>query len=446
MQVTRQDIDQLNATLLVTVEPQDYQEKVEKQLKDIRRKANIPGFRPGMVPMSLVKKMYGKAALGEQVNELINDGIFNYIKEQDLKILAEPMPNEEKTPDIDWDNDTTFTFAFDIALEPEFDAKLNGHNHLTYYEIEVTDKMVDDQMTSYAERFGIQKDVDEYTEGDILRGTLTEQAENGIVKENAILSPMYMKSEEQKQLFASAKKGDIITFNPSVAYDSDVELSSMLGIKKEDAEAHKGEFTLTINSISHHEASPLDAELFAKVYGADAPQDLDAFRAKVKEEMQNNLKQDQDYRFGLDAKAAVLKKIGQLEYPEEFLKNWLRHSQKDMTEEKLQKEFPQMLEQLTWQLAKDQLTKAYDIKIENDDIVAYAKNVARMQFMQYGLSHVEDEYLTNYANEMMKNEDQLRSMIERVQEEKVYEGIKAAAKVETKTISYEDFGKLFEQK
>ena len=446
MQVTRQDIDQPNATLLVTVEPQDYQEKVEKQLKDIRRKANIPGFRPGMVPMSLVKKMYGKAALGEQVNELINDGIFNYIKEQDLKILAEPMPNEEKTPDIDWDNDTTFTFAFDIALEPEFDAKLNGHNHLTYYEIEVTDKMVDDQMTSYAERFGIQKDVDEYTEGDILRGTLTEQAENGIVKENAILSPMYMKSEEQKQLFASAKKGDIITFNPSVAYDSDVELSSMLGIKKEDTEAHKGEFTLTINSISHHEASPLDAELFAKVYGADAPQDLDAFRAKVKEEMQNNLKQDQDYRFGLDAKAAVLKKIGQLEYPEEFLKNWLRHSQKDMTEEKLQKEFPQMLEQLTWQLAKDQLTKAYDIKIENDDIVAYAKNVARMQFMQYGLSHVEDEYLTNYANEMMKNEDQLRSMIERVQEEKVYEGIKAAAKVETKTISYEDFGKLFEQK
>ena len=310
MQFTRNDIDALNLTLTLTVEPQDYQEKVEKQLKEMRRKANMPGFRVGMVPLNLIRKMYGKAALSEQLNSTLSEALFGYIRDNNLNILGEPLPDEELTREIDLDNPESFVFGFDLALAPAIDAHLDDKTKIKYYEIEVTDKMVDDQMTSYAERFGHQTDVEAYTDGDIIRGTLTEQKEGGIVKEKAVLSPAYMKNDKAKKLFAKAKKNDVVTINLFDAYESDIEVSSLLGIKKEEVEEHKGDFTLAIESISHHEPAALDAELFTMVYGKSAPADLEGFRQKVREEMTENLKQDQEYRFGKDVKDAILKKAG----------------------------------------------------------------------------------------------------------------------------------------
>lgn len=441
MKVTRKDLDKLNAVLTLTIEPADYQEKTEKELKDIRRKANIPGFRKGMVPISLVKKMYGKSVLADVINKTLGEGIYDYIRNEKLNILGEPLPNEDVKREFDWDNPTDFVFDFDIALAPEFDARLTEKDTLTYHEIEITDKMVDDQVTSYAERFGHSEDVEQYTDGDFIRGTLTEQTEGGIVVDKAMLMPSYMKDENQRKLFEGAKKGDVVTFNPSVAYDNDAEVASMLQIEKDKVAEHKGEFALTINSISHHQAAALDAELFAKVFADKAPADIDGFRALVREEMQQTLKQDQDYKFGKDAKEAILKKVGQLEFPDEFLKRWLQVNDKDMTEEKLEKEYPQMLEQLTWQLVVDQLAETYNIKVEQADLTAYAKNIARMQLMQYGLSHVEDNYLEQYAQEILKNENQARGIYSRVQEDKIFEAVKGVVKLKTKKVSYEDFGK-----
>ena len=442
MQITKTDIDQLNAKLTLVVEPQDYEEKVEKELRTIRQRANIPGFRPGKVPASLIKKQYGKAVLAEEINKVIGELLYDYIHEQKLNILGEPLSNEEDTPELDFDNQTSFTFVFDIALAPEFNAKLTAQNKLTQYEIEVTDEMVDNQVKAYAERFGSYESPETAEENDMLRGDLLEQAENGKKIESQVLTPAYM-SAAQKKLFIGAKVGDVITFNPKKAFKNEAELTSLLRMTKEEVDGMKSDFTFTVIGINRHTASPVDASLFDKVYGEGNIKDEAAFRAKIREEIQANMDEDAKYKFGLDAKAAVMKKMEKVVFPEPFLKRWLKVANKDLTDEQIEKDWDKTLDQLRWQLAKDQLAEQFDIKVEADEVRAYAKEVARMQFMQYGLSHVEDQYLESYAQDMLKDENQTRGLYDRVQENKIYAALKDVVKIEEKKISQEDFGKLF---
>lgn len=443
MQFNQSEIKDLMTVLTLTVEPADYQEAVQKELKQLRQKANIPGFRPGMVPAGLVKKMYGKGVMAEVINKTISDALGKYIEEQHLNILGDPLPNEELTPKVDFDTQDTFTFAFDIALAPEFDASLNGHNKLTRYNIEVTDDMVNRQVESYAQRFGDYVEADDVQDGDVIKGLLTEQRENGMTKENAMLNPQYMTDKEQAALFKGAKKGDVITFNPQKAFQSEVEISSLLDITKQEAKELTSDFTFEIQGITRHQAAKIDGELFAKVYGENAITDEADFRAHVKAEIEENMAEDSDYKFGLDAKAAVMKKMEGLTFPEDFLKRWLHATNEKLTDEEIDKDFPQMIEELKWHLAKDQLLKKYNINVEKEDVEDYAKKVAKMQFMQYGLMHVDDAYLTNYAQQMLKDENQLRGIVERVAEQKIYAALKTVVKLEEKSISHADFGKLF---
>lgn len=443
MQFNQSEIKDLMTVLTLTVEPADYQEAVQKELKQLRQKANIPGFRPGMVPAGLVKKMYGKGVMAEVINKTLSDALGKYIEEQHLNILGDPLPNEELTPKVDFDTQDTFTFAFDIALAPEFDASLNGHNKLTHYTIEVTDEMVNNQVESYAQRFGDYVEADDVQDGDVIKGLLTEQRENGMTKENAMLNPQYMTDKEQAALFKGAKKGDVITFNPQKAFQSEVEISSLLDITKQEAKELTSDFTFEIQGITRHQAAKIDGELFAKVYGENAITDEADFRAHVKAEIEENMAEDSDYKFGLDAKAAVMKKMEGLTFPEDFLKRWLHATNEKLTDEEIDKDFPQMIEELKWHLAKDQLLKKYNINVEKEDVEDYAKKVAKMQFMQYGLMHVDDAYLTNYAQQMLKDENQLRGIVERVAEQKIYAALKTVVKLEEKSISHADFGKLF---
>ncbi len=443
MQFNQSEIKDLMTVLTLTVEPADYQEAVQKELKQLRQKANIPGFRPGMVPAGLVKKMYGKGVMAEVINKTLSDALGKYIEEQHLNILGDPLPNEELTPKVDFDTQDTFTFAFDIALAPEFDASLNGHNKLTHYTIEVTDEMVNNQVESYAQRFGDYVEADDVQDGDVIKGLLTEQRENGMTKENAMLNPQYMTDKEQAALFKGAKKGDVITFNPQKAFQSEVEISSLLDITKQEAKELTSDFTFEIQGITRHQAAKIDGELFAKVYGENAIKDEADFRAHVKAEIEENMAEDSDYKFGLDAKAAVMKKMEGLTFPEDFLKRWLHATNEKLTDEEIDKDFPQMIEELKWHLAKDQLLKKYNINVEKEDVEDYAKKVAKMQFMQYGLMHVDDAYLTNYAQQMLKDENQLRGIVERVAEQKIYAALKTVVKLDEKSISHADFGKLF---
>lgn len=381
MKIERSELKDLQSVVKLTLEPADYKEQVEKELKELRRKVQMPGFRPGMVPAGLVKKMYGKGVLAETLNKVIGEQLSKYIEDEKLQILGDPLPNDEQTPDMDLDNQDTFTFAFDIAVAPEFDAKLTAKDKLKQYKVTVTDELVEKQVKAYCERFG------EYV-------------------------------EDKKP----AKKA---------------------GKKAEAAAEEKAEAKADDKPKGHIVPAKLDAELFAKVYGADAPKDAKGFRAKVREDIENSMAEEAKYKFGLDAKEAILKKVAKMELPEEFLKRWVKATNKDMKEEDLERDFPKMLDELKWHLSKDQLMKHFDIKIEHEDVKAFARNVAKLQFMNYGLVHVEDQYLDNFADEMLKNEDQLRGMIERVAENKIYDAIKGVAKIEEKEVSYDDFGKLF---
>lgn len=443
MQFNQSETKDLMTVLTLTVEPADYQEAVQKELKQLRQKANVPGFRPGMVPAGLIKKMYGKGVMAEVINKTLSDALGKYIEEQHLNILGDPLPNEELTPKVDFDTQDTFTFAFDIALAPEFDASLNGHNKLTHYNIEVSDDMVNKQVESYAQRFGDYVEADEVQDGDVIKGLLTEQRENGMTKENAMLNPQYMVDKEQAALFMGAKKGDVITFNPQKAFQNEVEIGSLLDITKQEAKELTSDFTFEIQGITRHQAAKIDGELFAKVYGDNTVKDEADFRAHVKAEIEENMAEDSEYKFGLDAKAAIMKKMEGLAFPEDFLKRWLHATNEKLTDEEIEKDFPQMIEELKWHLAKEQLLKKYNINIEKEDVEDYAKKVAKMQFMQYGLMHVDDAYLTNYAQQILKDENQLRGIVERVAEQKIYAAVKTAVKLEEKSISHDDFGKLF---
>ena len=359
MKIEQSELKDLKAVVKLTIEPADYQEEVAKQLKQVRQKAQMPGFRPGMVPAGLVKKMYGKGILADVLNKKVGEGLQKHIEDNKLQILGDPLPNKEQG-NVDLDHDETFTFAFDIAVAPEFDAKLNGKNKLPEYTIEATKEMVDKQVEAYTNRFG------EYIPEDKEKGTKAE------VKPCAV-----------------------------------------------------------------------DAELFAKVYGPDAPKDEKGFRAKIKEDIERSLAEESKYRFGLDVKAAIMKKMEKVEFPVDFLKRWVLETNEKMTQEELDKDFDKMLDELKWHLAKDQLMKEHNINVEKEEVEAFAKRIAKMQFMQYGLMNVEDEMLGNYAQEMLKNEDQLRGIVERVVEDKLFEAIKGIVKVEPKTVSQEEFDKLF---
>ncbi|MBQ0035076.1 MAG: trigger factor [Bacteroidales bacterium] len=443
MQITKTDIDQLNAKLTLVVEPVDYEEKVAKELRNIRQKASIPGFRPGKVPASLIQKQYGKAVLAEELNKAIGELLYGYIQENNLNILGEPLANDEETPDLDFENQTSFTFVFDIAVAPEFNCKLNGNNKLTHYDVQVTDEMVENQVKGYAERFGQYLDAEAAEEGDMLRGTLVENAENGKTVENQVLTPAYM-TPAQKKKFAGAKVGDVVVFNPKKAFkDNEAELTSLLKVTKEELADIKDEFSFTLTGITRHQAAEINADLFAKVYGEGNVKDEADFRDKVKAEIKANFDQDAEYKFGLDCKAAVMKKMEKIAFPEEFLKRWLLTANKELTMEEVEKDWTKTLDQLRWQLAKDQLAEQFEVKVDAADVKAYAKEIAKMQFMQYGMSHVEDQYLESFATDMLKDENQARGIYDRVQENKIYEALKSVVKLETKEISHEDFGKLF---
>ena len=437
------EVQNLQAQITLVMQPEDYQEQVEKEIRQLRQKAQIPGFRAGNVPKSLIRKMYGKNVLADVINKELGTSLQKYIEENQLHVLGEPLPNEEQNQKVDLEFDNTFTFVFDIALAPELDTKMTGKNKITYYRVKVTDEMVDNQVRSYADRYGSYPEADTVEENDIVRGSVKENKEDGIVKDEAVIYPRYIKDEEIRKQFIGRKKEETIVFNPMKAYDSETEVASLLGIDKDAAKQLTSDFTFTVTSITRHQPAAIDGELFAKIYGDNNIKEEADFRQHIREEIQSNMLQDSEYKFGLDVKQAFMKKNEKVELPQDFLRRWIKLNNEKMTDEDLDKNFPQMIEELKWQLITDQLIRQLDIKVEKEDVDAYAKKVARMQFMQYGLMHIDDQYLDNFAQEMLKKDNQLRNIIERVTEEKIYAAEKNIMKVEEKEVSQEDFNKLF---
>ena len=451
MIIERKDLDQNNATLTVHIEKVDYAEKVDKTLRDFRKKANIPGFRPGMVPVGLVKKMYGKAVLAEEINKLVSDNLFNFIRENHVDILGEPLPNETDQKPFDFETQEEFEFIFDLGLAPQFEVQLTNKDKVKFYNITVSDEMIENQVKSYVGRYGkyIQEEVVE--EKDMIKGELLEMAdgkvnESGIKVKDATLTASYMKDEEQKALFIGAKKGDVIVFNPAKAFENETEISSLLKVSKEAAKTIDTDFQIKIESITRYHESEINQELFDKVYGEGTVATEEEFRAKIKENIQENLVSDSEYKFGIDAQEMLLEKFTDLTFPDVFLKRWVLSSNENLSAETLEVEFPKMIKDLKWQLIKSKLGKAFEVKVEPADVEEYAKKIAKAQFAQYGMIGMDDEILANYAKDMMKKEDTLKNMVEKTTEEKIFACIKQAVKLENKEVSIEDFNKMFETK
>ena len=314
MNISFENPDKINGQLTVTVEESDYKEDVEKTLKDYRKKANMPGFRPGQVPMGMIKRQYGPAVKMDVINKLVGRKVYDYIKENNIPMLGDPLASENHDA-VDLEKDAPYTFVFDIAVAPEFKIELNGKNKIDYYKIQVDDKLIDQQVDSFAARMGEYVKAETFEGNDMLKGDLRELDEQGNTKEGgltveaAVLMPSYIKVEEEKKKFDGAKLGDIITFNPRKAYASDVELASFLKVDKEQVKDHEGDFSYQITEINRLQNHAVNQELFDNIYGKDAVKDEKQFREKIAEGLQAQLEGESDYKFLLDTRAYAEKKV-----------------------------------------------------------------------------------------------------------------------------------------
>ncbi len=451
MNIERKNIDEVSATITLQIEKNDYQEKVEKTLRNYRQKANIPGFRPGNIPASLVKKMYGKAVLAEEVNKLISEKLFGYIRENDIRILGEPLPSLTEQKEIDFDTQDSFEFVFDIGIAPEFEMELSKKESAPFYDIQVDEKMLENAVKSYTERFGSYNQADEVEEADVLKGELLELNADGKVNEEgikaaeAVLSPKYMKDDVQKALFAGAKKEGVVVFNPKKAFENETEISSLLKISKEEAKELTADFQLTIKEITRFKEAELNQELFDKAFGEGTVKSEEEFKQKLTEEIKTSLTVDSDYKFMIDAREMLVKKLENVQFPDEFLKRWLLVTDENKTEKIVEEQYPKMIKELKWHLIKEKIAKDKEIKIEDADLIAFAKKVAQAQFAQYGMMGLPDDMLENYAKEMLKKEDAVRNMVDRVMDEKILAIVKSSIKLNTKKISLDNFNNLFKE-
>ena len=441
MNITFENADKVNGLMTITVEENDFKEAVEKTLKDYRKKANVPGFRPGQVPMGMIKRMYGTAVKMDAINRVVGQEMYKYVKDNNIQMLGEPLPHEGNEA-VDIEKPAPYTFQFDLAVAPEINVKLSGHDKIDYLTIDVDDKLIDQQVRMYASRGGSYQKADDYQDNDMLKGDLRElDKENGIELSEALVMPTYIKDEDQKKLFEGSKLGDIITFNPRKAYQSDAELASLLKVDKADLGFHTGDFTYQITEISRFTPAEVNQELFDQVYGKDAVKDEKEFRERVAEEIKAQLQQNSDWKFLQDLRAHCEKKAGKLTWPDELLKRIMKQNNPDKGDDYVEKNYEGSVKELTWHLIKEQLVSANDIKISDDEVKAAARETARAQFAQYGMSNVPDEYLDNYAQDMLKKEENVQGFVDRAIDQKLIEVMKNVVKLNEKTVSLDEFNK-----
>jgi len=451
MKISKTSIDDLNVVVKVTIEKPDYESTVNETLKDYRKKANMPGFRKGMVPEGLIKKMYGKAALADEVNKLLSRELNKYIAQENLNILGEPLPSETEKPVIDFGNGADFEFSFDLGLSPEINLDFEKIGKLPYYEIEVDEQLINNQIEGYANRFGENVPSDVVGEKEIIIGDFAKLNAEGVVIEGGIaphnvqMAVQLIKDEAVQKLFIGAKLGDVLKFNPRVALANDHELTHLLKVKDDEIDSVDADFNYTINTINTFIAAAIDETLIKKVYGEDTEvKTIEELREKVHTELKANLLYSSNYRFLVDAKEALTNAAG-LKLPEKFLKRWLVETNEKVTKEQIDEEFDNFRKDLEWTLIKTKMAKENELRVEEADMLAMARDMALMQFHQYGMSNVPEEYLDNYANSILQNKEQKQKMAEKKIEDKVLDIIKEKSGLDFKQVTQKEFDDLFEK-
>ena len=451
MNISFENSDKVNGLLTITVEEADFNASVEKTLKDYRKKANIPGFRPGQAPMGLIKRQFGASVRYDAVNKFVGEQLYKYIQDNTIQMLGEPLPSAKQETPADIEKPAPYTFVFDIAVAPEINMTLDGRNKIDYYTIKADDKLINEQIEMYQSRAGKYEKAEEYNAelNDMLKGDLREldaegnTKEGGISVEGAVLMPSYIKVDEQKNLFNNAKPGDIITFNPRKAYpEGEAEISALLKIDREVAKDLESNFSFQITEIQRFVKAELNQELFDQVFGEGTVKSEDEFRAKIAEGLKPQLEANSDYKFMLDVRTYCENKVGELTWPDELLKRIMLLNNKDKGEDFVEKNYAESIKQLKWHLIKEQLVKANEIKIEDADVKAAAVEMARMQFAQYGMTNVPDEYVENYANELLKKREAVDNFVERAIDVKLAAALKSTVTLNNKEVTLDEFNEM----
>ena len=452
MKITFECPDKINGVLTMVIESADYQEKVEKTLKDYRKKAQIPGFRPGMVPMGMIKKQYGTAVKVDEVNRLMGEKLYEYVRENKIQMLGEPLPSDKQQPQ-DFEKDGELTFVFDIAVAPEFKVALSGKDKIDYYTITVDDKLIDQQVQMYASQGGEFVKAEVFSGNDTITGDLRQldkkgnTLEGGITTEGGMIMPAYIKDDKQKKLFDGCKPGDIITFNPKKAYpDNDAEVAALLKVKKEDIADVNSDFSFQVTEIRHFQPAEVNQALFDRVFGEGTVKNEKAFREKIAEQLKAQFVGSSDYKFMQDVRAHLEKKVGKLEFPEALLKRVMLQNNKDKDADYVEKNFEGSIKELAWHLIKEQIVAAQEIKIEDEDVKRVAKEAIRAQFAQYGMANVPDDVLENYAEEQLKKRENIDNFVDRAVDLKLTEKLKTVVKLEEKSVTLDEFNKMMEGK
>ena len=452
MKITFDCPDKINGVLTMVIESADYQEKVEKTLKDYRKKAQIPGFRPGMVPMGMIKKQYGTAVKVDEVNRLMGEKLYEYVRENKIQMLGEPLPSDKQQPQ-DFEKDGELTFVFDIAVAPEFKVALSGKDKIDYYTITVDDKLIDQQVQMYASQGGEFVKAEVFSGNDTITGDLRQldkkgnTLEGGITTEGGMIMPAYIKDDKQKKLFDGCKPGDIITFNPKKAYpDNDAEVAALLKVKKEDIADVDSDFSFQVTEIRHFQPAEVNQALFDRVFGEGTVKNEKAFREKIAEQLKAQFVGSSDYKFMQDVRAHLEKKVGKLEFPEALLKRVMLQNNKDKDADYVEKNFEGSIKELAWHLIKEQIVAAQEIKIEDEDVKRVAKEAIRAQFAQYGMANVPDDVLENYAEEQLKKRENIDNFVDRAVDLKLTEKLKTVVKLEEKSVTLDEFNKMMEGK
>lgn len=447
MKIDYAKIDEVNGEITVTLEEKDYADKVKKQLKEIGKKHAEPGFRPGHVPSGLIQKKYGAAVKYDIINQEVGNAVFDYIKENKLHVLGNPVPQQNDDFNI---NAADFTLKFKVGIAPEFDTHVNKDLHVPYYTIKVSDEMIDNQDQMFSRRFGKQEPGDTVDATALVKGVISELDENGepkeggVVVENGIVSPQYFKSEDQRELFMGKKVGDIVRFNPAATCDSNAtEMSSMLNIEKSEVENHKGDFNLDIKEIIVLKPAEHNQEFFDMVFGADKVHNEEEYRAALKEMLVAGLANDSNYRFTIDARNTISAAIGELQLSDEVLKEFLKSQNEALNNENIDEEYTRLRPELEWELEKEAIASQLDIKVDEEDLKNTARMMAQSQFAQYGMPNVPAETLDRYASDILKDEKARNQVYNQTVDMKLYNGIRASVTVDEKEVDVEAFNDLF---
>lgn len=448
MQVTHELKDELNGIIKIELSATDYTTNVNNVLRDYRKKANMPGFRPGNVPMGMVKKMYGKAVMAEEINKILLEQLNKYIADEKLEILGNPLPVADDSINFDVNKPGDFNFTYDIGLAPEFDVKLSAKFKFDYNKVAVDEELVDKQISDVTRRYGKVNQVEEAGENDMLSGEFVELDAEGNIKEGGIVNTStialeFIEDEATKAELKGKKVDDTFVVDPFKVSKGHDDLGRMLNISHEQVHAIEGaKFNFKVTQIYHMVPADLDQDLFDKVYGEKTVGSEEEFKSKVKEELETAFSKDSDRLLSRDVQNKLMEKFN-LVLPDDFLKRWLKAaSEQPLTDDQIASEYDAYAKGLRWSLIENKIIKENDVKVEQDEVVAYTKELLKMQFAQYGQANVDDELLSQSAQNVLANQDETRKIYEQLYAEKVIEVYKEKFKLVDKDVTYDEFVKL----